>query len=155
MISRMHRTTIGIAIGRRITLSLALVTSVAYAGGVPQINSLSESTLNRSGRLLIFGSNFGSNSVDGQVLIDGLDAITTTWTNTEIHAYVPEGSLLGSVPVQIVTPGGSSAMVVLEVTQRQADGRARWRFQMDSRFGGSFMAVAPDGTVYASDLSRL
>ena len=44
---------------------------------------------------------------------------------------------------------------MLEVTQRQADGRARWRFQMDSKFGGWFMAAAPDGTVYASDISRV
>lgn len=128
MTSRILGTTTGLAIGRCITLSLALATSVAYAGGVPQINSLSESTLSRSGRLLIFGNHFGSDSADGQVLIDGLDAITTTWTNTEIHAYVPEGSSLGSMPVQVVTPGGSSAIVMLEVTLRQADGRVRWRF---------------------------
>jgi hypothetical protein len=137
MISRIHGTTIGIAFGRCITLSLAAAISVAGAGGVPQVNSLSESTLNRSGRLLIFGSNFGSNPVDGQVLIDGLDAITTTWTNTEIHAYVPEGSSLGSVPVQILTLGGSSATVMLEVTQRQADGRARWRFPTDRSSPGT------------------
>ncbi len=60
MTSRIHRTTTGIAIGRCVILSLAVATSVAYAGGAPQINTLSDSTLSRSGRLLIFGSNFGS-----------------------------------------------------------------------------------------------
>ena len=39
--------------------------------------------------------------------------------------------------------------------QTQGTERVRWRFQMDSRFGGSFVTVAPNGTIYASDLSKL
>ena len=39
--------------------------------------------------------------------------------------------------------------------QTQGTERVRWRFQMDSWLGGQFIAVAPDGTVYASDLSKL
>ena len=33
--------------------------------------------------------------------------------------------------------------------------RIRWRFQMDSWLGGQFIAVGPNGTVYASDLTKL
>ena len=39
--------------------------------------------------------------------------------------------------------------------QTQGTDRVRWRFQMDSWLGGRFVTVAPDGTVYASDLSKL
>ncbi|MCH7572517.1 MAG: thrombospondin type 3 repeat-containing protein, partial [Planctomycetes bacterium] len=39
--------------------------------------------------------------------------------------------------------------------QTQGAERVRWRFQMDSLFGGQFITVAPDGTVYATDLFRL
>ena len=39
--------------------------------------------------------------------------------------------------------------------QTQGTERVRWRFQMDSWLGGQFVSVAPDGTVYASDLSKL
>ena len=41
------------------------------------------------------------------------------------------------------------------VAQSLGDDRVLWRFQMDSWLGGQFVAVAPDGTVYASDLSKL
>jgi hypothetical protein len=45
-------------------------------------------------------------------------------------------------------------LLVTSTASAQND-RVRWRFQMDSQFGGSFVTVAPDGTVYASDLSKL
>ncbi|MCH8851607.1 MAG: PQQ-binding-like beta-propeller repeat protein [Planctomycetes bacterium] len=143
------------------SLVIFLITAVeVQAFDAPQINGLSDETLARSGRLLIFGTNFGGPR--GEVLIDGLSAIATTWTDTEIHAYVPEAATLGSVPVQVTTARGSSNAVTLNVTMRQSGGatsggddRVRWRFQMDSDFAGRFITVAPDGTVYASDLSRL
>ena len=39
--------------------------------------------------------------------------------------------------------------------QTRGTERVKWRFQMDSWLGGRFVTVAPDGTVYASDLSKL
>lgn len=39
--------------------------------------------------------------------------------------------------------------------QTQGSERVRWQFQMDSWLGGQFIAVAPNGTVYASDPSKL
>ncbi len=141
----------------RCTASLVVFLIAAVevqAFGAPQINGLSDEMLARSGRLLIFGTNFGG--PQGEVLIDGLSAIATTWTDTEIHAYVPEAATLGSVPVQVATARGTSNAVTLNVTMRQSgDDRVRWRFQMDSSFAGRFITVAPDGTIYASDLSRL
>ena len=81
------------------------------AAAAPQITSLSSTTLARSGRLRIFGSTFGTTS--GQVLIDGRVAPIADWTDIEIIAYVPETATLASVPVQVVTSGGSSNTVSL------------------------------------------
>ncbi len=134
---------------------VATVTAGEPAVGAPQITSLSDSTVNRSGRLLIFGQDFGSTQGDGQVLIDELGAIVTRWTNTEIHAYVPEQATLGSDTVRVVTPGGPSNTQILDVTLRQQDGRVQWRFQTDEQTVLQFITVAPNGTVYTSDLNNL
>ena len=135
--------------------ALMAITAAAEAGVASQVNSLSQANLARSGRLLIFGTGFGANQGTGQVLIDGIGAIVTTWQDTEIHAYVPEAAPLGPVTVQVVTPGGPSNALTLDVTLRQPDGRVRWKFQMDSSFPGPYVTLAPDGTVYSGDLSRL
>jgi hypothetical protein len=111
---------------------------------------LSSTSLERSGRLLIFGSSFGDGT-GGEVIIDGLTAIATTWTDTEIHAYVPEAASLGNVSVQVTVDGTPSNVATLDVTTRQAEGRVRWRFQMDSEYPGDFVGVGPDGTVYVTD----
>jgi hypothetical protein len=139
-----------------IPLAVALCGASGRAQAVtPQISGLSDAALARSGRLLIFGSGFGAAQGSSQVLIDGLDAIATTWTDTEIHAYVPEAASLGGVPVQVVTTDGLSNPMTLEVTLRQADERVRWRFQTDRYTPLQFITVAPDGTIYTSDLNNL
>ncbi len=121
----------------------------------PSIISLSQSTLDRSGRLLIFGSNFGNDPADGQVLIDGIDAITTTWTDSEIHAYVPEQAGPGMAPVVVETLGEPSNSVFLDVTLRQSDERLQWRFQTDRYTPLQLITIGPDGTIYTSDLNNL
>ncbi len=138
-------------------IGLVTITTAQPASGEPQITGLSDSTLPRNGRLLIFGQNFGSGQGGGEVLIGGQSAIATIWTHTEIHAYVPRDAPLGSVSVQVVVSGGLSNVAMLDVPSRRAGmgERVRWRFQMDSQFGGSFVTVAPDGTIYASDASKL
>ncbi len=49
------------------------------------------------------------------------------------------------------------ALINLGSATAQTEGaeRVRWRFQMDSQFGGRFVTVGPDGTVYASASSKL
>ncbi|MHC5004864.1 MAG: thrombospondin type 3 repeat-containing protein, partial [Planctomycetota bacterium] len=74
---------------------------------------------------------------------------------SEIHAYVPESAPLGSAPVQVVTGGGTSNSMPLNVTSRQAEGRVQWRFQTDREANLQFVTRAPDGTVYTSDLDNL
>ena len=127
----------------------------AQAGAAPQITALSDTTLPRSGRLLIFGSGFGASQGTGEVLIDGMEAIATKWMETEIHAYVPEVATPAAVPVQVVTPGGSSNTITLQVTLRQPDERIQWRFQTDDYTPLQFVSLASDGTIYVSDIARL
>ena len=157
--SRTIRQVLAIAL---VHMATASTLAVPGSGAPPQIDTLSTQSIERSGRLLIFGADFGAAQGNGRVLIDGRVAIATTWTDTEIHAYVPEAASIESVPVTVMTAGGSSNTVPLGVTVRRPDiamgqsgTHVRWRFQMDSDFAGRFITVAPDGTVYASDLSRL
>jgi hypothetical protein len=131
----------------RVVICLLLFVSVAQSQ-VPQITSLSAQTLTRSGRLRIFGTNFGSGGSGSQVLIDGQSAIVTRWNASQINAYVPELAGPGSVTVQVVTPGGSSNTVPLNVTLRQRQGRVKWVFEADVDDLRFRPALAPDGTVY-------
>jgi uncharacterized protein (TIGR03437 family) len=124
---------------------IATAITVQAGAAAPQITSLSDTTLPRSGRLLIFGSSFGAAQGSSQVLIDGLDAIATTWMPTEIHAYVPEAASLGAVPVQVVTPGGSSNSMTLDVTTRQPDGLVWF---VAGAGGGRPISFGADGTIY-------
>ena len=146
---RMHRLLIACVV----TLSCCLAgTKLAWATGItPQISSISDPVLHRSGRMLVFGTSFGSPTPGSQLLIDGSPAIVTSWLDNEIHGYVPEGAATSTVPVQVITAGGSSNTVDLDVTLRSSDGRVRWRFQTDSSFSGNYVTMAADGTIYTSD----
>ncbi|MBI4534682.1 MAG: PQQ-binding-like beta-propeller repeat protein, partial [Ignavibacteriae bacterium] len=121
--------------------------SVAEAQ-VPQISSISAATLTRSGRLRIFGANFGNGSGASHVSIDGRNAIVTRWSASQITAYVPELAGPGSVGVEVVTPGGTSNSVPLNVTLRQRQGRVQWAFEADVENLWFRPALAPDGTIY-------
>jgi hypothetical protein len=118
----------------------------------PRIDSLSATTLDRSGRLRIFGANFGGSQGSSSVLIGGLTSFVSSWSDTAITAYVPEGANLGAVPVAVITAAGTSNAASLNVTARQANGPAKWRFQMDAMYAVPRPAIGPDGTVYAVDV---
>ncbi|MCB9852607.1 MAG: PQQ-binding-like beta-propeller repeat protein [Phycisphaerales bacterium] len=130
---------------------MALVVAASVAQAQPVINSTSATTLARSGRLIINGAEFGPAQGGSQVLIGGVSAIVTQWTNSEIHAYVPETAAVGSVSVQVNTASGLSNIVLLNVVLRQTDGRIRWRFQTDDYVPIQFVARGLDGKVYVSD----
>ncbi len=79
----------------RQVLAIAIVhmatgSALAVPGAVPQIDSLSTQSIDRSGRLLIFGTDFGATQGNGRVLVDGLVAITTTWTDTGFMPMCPK-----------------------------------------------------------------
>lgn len=119
--------------------------------GPPRVDLVSSSTVTRSGRIRIFGTNFGEVRGTGSVQIGGIPAIVTRWSSTLIHAYVPESATLGTNELTVTTSQGTSAAVPLTVTARTSPGgRALWRFQVDGYATGDVI-VGPDGTIYTTD----
>jgi len=113
------------------------------------IDSLGETSLSRSGFLEVFGTSFGTS---GELFVDGQSAVIATWTDNRIAAYVPEGAGPGTVPVQVVSDGGASNSVFLDVSLREPDGRFLWRVRQDSFYSQVRPAVGPDSTIYAVDV---
>ena len=144
---------------RSIPSTLGLLSLLLIVAATPLqaqwIDGLSPTEVTRSGRLLITGQDFAATQGSGRVLIDGLEAIVTTWTESEIHAYVPEAASLGLVAVEVQTDSGFSNLVDVDVGTRGAEGRMKWRFQLDSAYAGPWSAIGPDGTVYTSDDQQL
>ena len=118
------------------------------------ISSLSDSTLQQAGRLIITGSGFGETQGTGVVKIGGVNAPVSRWSDSSVTAYVSDGSPLGTDNVQVVTSGGSSNTLPLQVTARPGQaGHVKWRFQADDLYIQSRPAIAPDGTVYAAGVN--
>ncbi|MFY9610702.1 MAG: PQQ-binding-like beta-propeller repeat protein [Blastocatellia bacterium] len=127
----------------------------------PRIESTSATTLGRAGRLRIFGSNFGAIKAGSQVLIDGVAAPVSRWSDSLVVAYVPEAARTAAVPLQVVTSTGSSNNLPLEVTGSnllldvmapQANGSIKWQFEVDGDYMGFRPTIGPDGTIYFQDV---
>ncbi len=73
-------------------LMVFVINTQVYAGGAVHIDSPSDAQFPRSGRPLIFGTNFGNQLGSNQLLLGGLGGIATTWTNIEIHDHIPEAA---------------------------------------------------------------
>ncbi len=128
-------------------VSFSLYGAVTTPG---MIESLSASTLPRSGFLEIFGSNFGGS---GEVVIGGQPAPVSYWSGTRIIAYVPETAPLTTVDVQIINAVGASNTLNVNVTERPAaNGRVNWRFRMDAPYSVVRPVIGPDGTIYVVDV---
>jgi outer membrane protein assembly factor BamB len=111
-------------------------------------------TVSLGQRLVIHGQNFGANP--GVVLIGGVPAPVSAWTDIEITAYPTDATPLGTAAVEVVTAGGKSNSLTVEVGPRvdpDGDGRVRWRFQADDLYIESRPIVAADGTVYAAGIN--
>ena len=79
--------------------AILLIAGVAAAD--PIITSVSGTEFARSRRIAIEGTGFGANATGGTVLVGGFAALTSTWTDTRIVAYVPETAPLGTVPLSV------------------------------------------------------
>jgi len=130
--------------------AIGVLASGWASAALPEIDRVAPERRPPSGRLLIVGSDFGD-GIDGQVSVGGLPAIVTQWSETKIHAYVPEGVAPGMVDVEVVRGGEVSAPSSVEVVPRSSQGRRLWFFEMDRWDTRQFVAVGPDGTVYTSD----
>jgi outer membrane protein assembly factor BamB len=135
----MHRMTLGVCVA---------LLAAAVVKAQPVISSIHKDTLPRSGRLAILGSGFGNRSETSRVVVDGITAWFTTWTNSRIVAYVPETANLGLVEVKVIVNGQESNAVPLTVTRRAGDGRVKWTFEADTNNLWFRPALAPDGTIY-------
>lgn len=133
--------------------------SAAQISG-PRIDGISDTTLPRAGRLRIFGANFGAIKANSEILINGVAAPVSRWSDTLVVAYVPEFAQAGAVPVQVVTSSGSSNKLLLDIkgSERQVDlaasqanGTIKWRFEVDGDYMPFRPAIGPDGTIYFQD----
>ncbi|MHC5113165.1 MAG: outer membrane protein assembly factor BamB family protein [Planctomycetota bacterium] len=111
----------------------------------PAITGINDAQRTRSGRVSIEGTGFGAS---GEVVIAGLEAWTSTWTDTRIVAYVPEAAALGVTSMHVISGGESSNAVGLTVLARQPDGRVQWTFETDGQNLRYRPAIGPDGTLY-------
>lgn len=156
----MHRTAAFRRLASHVPLTVGLVLVAALgvppsgaAGATVDVSSVSPSSAARSSPVVITGSGFGARDA-GSVLIGGRTAWTTTWTDTTIAAYVPEGAPLGEAPVQVLASGAHSNLVTLTVQPRpETTGTIAWRFEMLANYISHRAAVGPDGTVYVNDSS--
>jgi len=124
-----------------------------YGEGPPTVLRLSSDVSTPSGRFIVFGSGFGDSRHEVTVLVDGVPAIVTRALGNRVHAYVPEETEPGTVPVQVVTDGGVSEEFSIEIRSRTATPPRQWSFQTDRRMNGDdqYTGIAPDGTIYTSD----
>lgn len=134
---------------------------LAVAGGLastaaaspPQIDSVGEGFVTRSGLVTLNGSGFGGKN-EGSVLIGGKPAWTTEWTDSRIVAYVPESAALGANAVEVASGGQESGKASLVVEERPAaTGMVAWRFEVLANYISHRADVARDGTVYFNDSS--
>ncbi len=123
--------------------------------GAPTIDTLSASSLDRSGRLRVVGGNFGGTQGAGTVLIDGEVAWVGSWSDTTIDVWVPEAAGPGQVNVEVVTEVGASDPASLNVTLRQQVDKVRWRFETDGRGVRHRPGIGADGTIYVQDTKGL
>ena len=142
-----------VAIAPRATLSAAQMSG-------PRIDGTSATTFARTDRLRIFGANFGAIKAESEILIDGVAAPVSRWSDTLVVAYLPELPKSGFVPVQVVTPYGSSNKLLLNIkdsgqpsdlTAPQANGAIKWRFEVDGDYMPFRPTIGPDGTIYFQD----
>jgi hypothetical protein len=119
---------------------------------VPVITGISATSVTRSGRLVVSGSAFGAVQGDGAVVVGGLRALVTRWSDDSVTAYVPESAPVGTASVQIVTGSGASNGLPVQVTLRQAAGHLLWRFEVDAMYVQSRPVTGSDGTVYVNDI---
>src|SRR5215510_9403907 len=72
----------------------------------PNISSLTPNTGAVGSKIVIAGSNFGPSQGNGKVTFNGLTAVITSWSATQIVAAVPNGATTGNA---VVTAAGGVA----------------------------------------------
>lgn len=136
-----------------VALCAATALSLASLVEAASITSLSDSSVPISGRFRILGSGFGASQGASQVLIDGVPAAVTTWTDGAITAYITLSIPAGPAMLAVAGPGGTSDPVPMTIEPlAKGEGQVAWRFTADADYISQRQAVASDGTIYVQDL---
>jgi hypothetical protein len=133
----------------RLVVVLMTLAGTAVAGELPVLDYLEMTTLPRWGRISVHGTNLDQ---AGQVHIGGIPALVMPIPGTnavEMNAYVPDTVPYGTWPVVVTTSAGQSNALMLTVAPNVPEGRALWRFTMNSQTMLHRPAVGADGTIYA------
>lgn len=128
-----------------------LIAAFSFAEAAPTLSHLSETSVTRSGRVVVFGSGFGNRKGSSRLRIGGVAALTTRWTDGRIVAYVPERAALGPSSVQLIKATEASNTLPMNVTLRTAVGRVNWKFRVDSDYVVHRPAVGPKGQIVVQD----
>ena len=97
------------------TVLLAGMLAGCGDGGKPTINSISPSGGPPKTQLLIYGSGFGERGGKARVEFNGKAIGIKSWSNKEIVAVVPNGTLPGAYRVTVVNGKESSELIDFEV----------------------------------------
>ena len=127
---------------------LTLVCGTASAADPPVLTHLEVDVLAPSGRVSVHGQNLDQ---AGQVHVGGVPAqvFPIQGTNAvEMNAYLPETMPYGVWDVTVTTAAGTSNALPLTVVPRKPEGRALWRFVVNSPTNIHRPAIGPDGTIY-------
>ena len=100
--------------------AVATVAVPTPADAAVLIGGISPSAVARSGRLIISGTGFGTIQGPGQVLVDGVPAPVTHWSDSAITAYILGSTPLGSASLSITNGVGESSSFPIEVLAREA-----------------------------------
>ncbi|MHC4846258.1 MAG: PQQ-binding-like beta-propeller repeat protein [Planctomycetota bacterium] len=133
----------------RLVIAIAALCGAAFAGNPPVLNYLEMDTVPRWGRISVHGTDLDQ---AGQIHIGGIPAIVMPIQGTnavEMNAYVPDTVPYGTWPVVVTTTEGQSNALQLTVVPKVPEGRALWRFAMNSQTMLHRPALGADGTVYA------
>lgn len=99
----------------------------------------------------MFGSEFGS--TPGQLLVNGMSAPFSVWSDTEIVGYVPVGVPSGAATLEVSNSSGASDPFpfIIDVCAPLSN-RLSWRQRFDALYTHARPIVGPDGTIYVLDV---
>lgn len=92
----------------RYSVTFLLAAASAVPAWAQTITGASPSAAERSARVVVKGSGFGFVRGDAELLIDGVTAVVTRWSDTKIRAHVAHATPLG--PAEVRSHGADGAV---------------------------------------------
>lgn len=128
--------------------ALAAVLACAAGATAQSITGVSASAVELSDRFVVTGVGFGSIQGQGQLLVGGVPAHVTSWSDGKIRAHVAAATPPGPAGVQVIAAGSSNTVPITVMPRQGGSGRVRWRLKTDHLYSFARPAIAPDGTIY-------